>query len=56
MEFPNIWFGLSAVLGIVFWVFIFWLAWMLVSSVRGIHTELRHIREVLNERLDRVGG
>jgi hypothetical protein len=56
MEFPNVWFALSAVLGVVFWVFIIWLAWLLVSSIKGIHTELTRIRELLNQRLDRSGG
>lgn len=56
MEFPSVWFGLSAVLGIVFWAFIIWLAWMLVSSIKGIHTELIRIRDLLNEFVGRSGG
>ncbi|MDX1675999.1 MAG: hypothetical protein R3314_14490 [Longimicrobiales bacterium] len=47
MEFPSIWFAFSAIIGVLFWAFLLWLAWLLVSSVRGMHTELRKIRELL---------
>ena len=56
MEFPNVWFALSAVLGVVFWIFIIWLAWLLVSSIRGIHTELTRIRELLNQLVGSSSG
>ena len=41
MELPHVWFGLSAVVGIVFWALIIWLAWMLVSSIKGIQRNSR---------------
>ncbi len=56
MEFPNILFSLSAVLGVVFWAFIIWLAWMLVSSIKGMHMELTRIRELLNQLVGRSDG
>lgn len=46
---PWLWFAFSAVLGILFWAFLLWLAWLLVSSIRGIHVELTKIREILGE-------
>ena len=49
MEFPVIWFAFSAVVGVVFWAFLLWLAWLLVSSIKGMHTELTRIRELLND-------
>ena len=51
MEFPNIWFAFSAIIGVVVWAFLLWLAWLLVTSIRGMHTELRKIRELLVRQL-----
>lgn len=46
-EFPGLVFVLSFLVGIVFWGFLLWMAWVLVRSVQGIHAELRRIREHL---------
>lgn len=45
--FEGLVFVLMTLLAIVFWGFLLWLAWLLVSSVRGMHTELVRIRELL---------
>lgn len=47
---PWLWFGLSAALGILFWGFLLWLAWLLVTSVKGVHTELTQIRKLLQSQ------
>ena len=44
---PGLVFVLMTLLAIVFWGFLLWLAWLLVSSVRGMPTELVRIRELL---------
>ncbi|HUE95700.1 MAG TPA: hypothetical protein VMN39_03525 [Longimicrobiaceae bacterium] len=49
MDLPSWWFAFSAIIGVTFWAFLFWLAWVLVSSIRGTHTELTRIRELLTE-------
>lgn len=47
---PWLWFGFSAVVGIFFWAFLLWMAWMLVTSIKGIREELGAIRRVLESR------
>ena len=44
---PGVW-ELGLVLGIAFYAFIIWLAWTLVSAVKGIQEELKLVREELN--------
>lgn len=53
--FPSVWFAFSALVGIAVWVIALWLAWLVVSSVRGMHTELTRIRELLAEMQLREG-
>lgn len=45
--FQEIWITLTALIGLIFWAFILWLAWLLVTSIRGMHSELTRIRELL---------
>jgi hypothetical protein len=47
---PWLWFGLSAVFGLLFWVFLLWLAWVLATSVKGMREELERIRKLLEAR------
>ena len=47
--FEGLVFVLMTLLAIVFWGFLLWLAWLLVTSVKGMHTELVRIRELLAE-------
>lgn len=47
---PWVWFGVSAVLGIVVWGFLLWFGWMLATSVKGMREELAAIRRVLESR------
>ena len=47
--FESAWFGISMIVGVLIWGVIIWLAWMVVSSIRGMHTELIRIRELLAE-------
>lgn len=49
---PWLWFGFSAVLGIVVWGFLIWFGWVLATSVKGIREELAAIRRVLDARSD----
>ncbi len=45
--FQSVWFALTLVVGLLFWGFLLWMAWLLVSSVKGMHAELLRIRELL---------
>jgi hypothetical protein len=45
---PWLWFGFTAVVGVAFWIFVGWLAWVLVQSVKGIREELAAIRRILD--------
>jgi hypothetical protein len=44
---PTIMFGFYVLLGIAFWGFVFWLAYQLVTAIRGIHVEMERIRRLL---------
>ena len=44
---PRFMFPFMMLLGLVFYGLLLWFAWILVSSVKGIHTELTRIREEL---------
>ena len=48
--FPWIWMPIWGVVAIAFWGFLLWLAWTLVSAVRGIHEELQWIRSILSDQ------
>lgn len=48
--FESLWFVLTMLIAIAFWGFLLWLAWLLVSSIKGVHTELIRIREILTQR------
>ena len=45
---------LMMVTGLVFYGVVIWFAWILVSSIKGIHTELTRIREELG-RMSQTG-
>ena len=45
-----VWFGISAIFSVAVTVFLLWLAWMLVTSVKGIREELERIRKLLESR------
>ncbi len=47
--FQFLWFAFVGLIGVAVWGFLIWLAWLLVSSIKGMHTELIKIREVLGE-------
>lgn len=47
--FPGLWFAFVSLVGVLVWGFLIWLAWLLVSSIKGMHTELMRIRQVLGE-------
>lgn len=53
---PWIWAPLWGLLAIVFWAFLLWLAWSVVSAVRGMHEEITAIRRILDERLPGPSG
>lgn len=52
---PGFMFPFMMLLGLVFYGILLWFAWILVSSVRGMHTELTRIREELG-RMSGPGG
>lgn len=45
--------GLMVMMGLAglgFWALLFWLAWTLVMSVRGIHSEIARVADHLQRR------
>lgn len=53
---PWMWAPLWGFVAIAFWAFLLWLAWSVVTAVRGMHVELVAIRRILDDRLRGAGG
>lgn len=47
---PWLWMPVWGVIALAFWGFLLWLAWTLVTAVRGIHEELGRIRVILGDQ------